>query len=83
MGSEYSASGPVEIEVSVEGSKPIRRIELVRNNEYILTKDYEDSSTSRSLSYRDMEISPAYYYVRVWQSQGEWAWTSPIWADRD
>ena len=40
-------------------------------------------STGAVLSYRDLETTPAYYYVRVWQSPGEWAWTSPIWVDRD
>ncbi|MCP5118778.1 MAG: hypothetical protein GY953_48825, partial [bacterium] len=83
MGSEYTASGPVKIEVKVTGTKPIRRIELVRNNKYILSKDFNDGGADQSISYRDMDTTAAYYYIRVWQSPGEWAWTSPIWADRE
>ncbi len=83
MGSEYTASGPVEIQIRVRGSKPVRRLELVRNNEYILSQSYEDGVLERTLTYRDLDQTPAYYYVRVWQGEGEWAWTSPIWVDRE
>lgn len=26
-------------------------------------------------------VPRAYYYVRVWQGPGEWAWTSPLWVN--
>jgi hypothetical protein len=36
----------------------------------------------RSLRFVDDAGGPAFYYVRVFQTDGEMAWSSPIWVDR-
>ena len=53
----------------------------MRNNQYIFTKDYTDDAAERVFEYQDEAMPPAFYYVRVTQAPGEWAWSSPIWVD--
>jgi hypothetical protein len=82
MGDIYSSAKPPRIRLKARGTKPIVRIELVRNNRYIFTKDYTDAAPERNFEYQDEEMPPAFYYVRVTQAEGEWAWSSPVWVDR-
>jgi hypothetical protein len=77
-----ASARPPRIRLRARWSKPIVRIELVRNNRYIYTQDYTDASPERMFEYQDTEPPPAFYYVRVTQAQGEWAWSSPVWVDR-
>jgi hypothetical protein len=82
MGDSFPASGkPPRIRLRARGSKPIVRIELVRNNRYVYTRDYTDSEMERTFDYEDHDAPPAFYYVRVTQAAGEWAWSSPVWVD--
>jgi hypothetical protein len=63
---------------TVGGTAPIERIELVRNGEVI------DSVAGTSLiehyTYEGISAdADTYYYLRVTQTDGERAWSSPIW----
>jgi hypothetical protein len=82
MGEIYQSAKPPRIRLKARGTKPIVRIELVRNNQYVYTKDYTDAAPERSFEYQDEQTPPAFYYVRVTQAEGEWAWSSPVWVDR-
>ena len=86
-GEEFTASAadPPTIEASIEAPDEIRRIDVVRNGEYIYTADPE-GKTAR-ISYRDLDASPgkSYYYLRVFQrdpenpaGDSELAWVSPF-----
>jgi hypothetical protein len=81
MGDSFASAKPPRIHLVAKGTKPIVRIELVRNNQYIFTKEYTDSAPERTFEYQDETAPPAFYYVRVTQAPGEWAWSSPIWVD--
>jgi hypothetical protein len=81
MGDSFASAKPPRIRLVAKGTKPIVRIELVRNNQYIFTKEYTDSAPERTFEYQDETAPPAFYYVRVTQAPGEWAWSSPIWVD--
>jgi hypothetical protein len=82
MGDSFASSTPPRIEVQIKGSSPITRVELVRNNQYIFTREYSDSARERTIDYKDEEVPPAFYYVRVEQGSDQWAWTSPIWIEK-
>ena len=93
MGEEFQfdpAGPPREIEVRVIGEAPIAEITVIRNNVTIHT--HAGSSAMERVSYVDTEplrkvpliVDPAgqrlvFYYVRVTQTDGEIAWSSPIW----
>ncbi len=97
MGSELSLTDhPAlasrrELQITVHGTAPIRRIEVVRGNRDILV--YEGSEMDVELRWRDEEpfetiaLPPApywdtpfcFYYVRVTQVDGHMAWASPVW----
>lgn len=72
-------TGSHVIEVRVLGEQSLLAVELLRGREPI----YVESSYSPSLQFTYRDEPPAgaanYYYVRVTQSDGEMAWSSPIW----
>jgi hypothetical protein len=82
MGDIFVSTKPPRVRLKAKGSKPITKIELVRNNQYIFTKEYTDAELERSFEYQDTVAPPAYYYVRVTQVPGVWAWSSPVWVDK-
>ena len=82
MGESFASSTPPRIHVDIRGSGPITRVELVRSNQYIFTREYNDGARERTIDYKDEEIPPAFYYVRVAQGSDQWAWTSPIWIEK-
>ena len=54
-------------------------MDLIRNNQFLFTR----SSNTREFTFEFVDNQPApgenYYYVRVIQTDGELAWSSPIW----
>lgn len=86
-GEEFTASivNPPTIEATITAPDEIRRVDVVRNGEYVFTTDPE-GRTAR-VSYRDLDASPgkSYYYLRVFQrdpenpgGDSEVAWVSPF-----
>ncbi|NOZ20104.1 MAG: DUF3604 domain-containing protein [Planctomycetes bacterium] len=68
MGEKVKANGgPVKVHVEVIGSRPLDRVEICRNNEFIYTKTGE--SEKCSFDFEDPNPLPgtSYYYVRVLQ----------------
>lgn len=79
QGSIVKGSGSPKLSVSVKGTKPIRQIDIIRNNQFIhavhpLTQDV--SFTFTDAQPLDTE---SYYYVRVQQVDDQMAWSSPVW----
>lgn len=81
MGDEFSATAPVPIEVRARGTAPIARGRILRSGRIVYTA--EPGEETVSLAYTDTEPadggSTEYYYVRIEQSDGNVAWSSPIW----
>lgn len=82
MGSEIEREAinrPRHITGRVVGTAPIARIDIVRNNKdlFTLTPDCDDTT----IDLEDTQAIPAgsWYYLRVWQADGEMAWSSPVW----
>jgi len=75
----------------VHGTAPIERIEVVRNNEDVFVHEgtgldevfeWTDSEEFGSVALPPARYSPepfCFYYLRVTQTDGELAWTSPVW----
>jgi len=80
MGSAYTAAGKPKITARIVGARPIARVELIRNNQYIHTQPGSGSARVE-FDYVD-NSAPAgenWYYIRVEQEDGELAWASPVW----
>ncbi len=79
------------IAAAVNGTAPIAKIEVVRNNRDVYV--HEGGGPDLSFEWRDMEpfaeiaLPPGphaqtpfcFYYLRVTQEDGEMAWASPVW----
>ncbi|MEK7408079.1 MAG: hypothetical protein AAB225_23655 [Acidobacteriota bacterium] len=68
-----------ELTARIVGSAPLKKVEVIRDNQYIFTQ--EPKGESYDLRYRENALAPGehYYYVRVEQADGNVAWSSPIW----
>ena len=82
MGESFASAKPPRIHLRIKGSGPITRVDLVRNNRYIYSRDFSDGAHEQTLDYQDEQAPPAFYYVRVTQGTDEWAWSSPVWVDK-
>jgi hypothetical protein len=85
MGDEFATEGPVTVQVSVHGTAPIQRIDIIKDSVYAYST--EPHTTAASFTWTDeAEAEPkpglSWYYVRVMQEDGELAWGSPMWVTR-
>lgn len=79
MGSEVSGADPPLLRIHIEATAPIHRVDIIRNEEYVYTYPATPDRVL-DLTYRD-QAPPrsAYYYIRVWQENSQYAWSSPLW----
>jgi hypothetical protein len=75
--------GRHELVVNIKGTKPIRQIDVVRDNKFVHTRH----PLTQDASFRFVDADPltakqTYYYVRVQQVDDQVAWSSPIWISR-
>ena len=72
-----------EVYAYVRGTDAINRVEVVQNGKVVETgtPHHRDRQDVYSLKWRDTTAleANAYYYIRVIQTDGEMAWSSPIW----
>jgi hypothetical protein len=78
MGSELDIEGPVEVHARALGTTDLERIELITPEGVVAA----DSPKSPSASFVGEADAP-YVYCRVTQADGEMAWSSPIFFNRD
>ncbi len=79
MGTETTVERKPTLSVLVKGTRPIARVEIVRDNRFIYT--VEPKTLAATFDYRDADAAPGkhYYYIRVWQDGGGYAWSTPLW----
>ena len=85
MGQEGSIKGPRGIRVEAHGEGPVILIEIVRNGEVMARWDPHRPQLDATFEHEDREgggRETDYYYARVRQHDGEWAWASPVWVSR-
>ncbi|MFO7947742.1 MAG: DUF3604 domain-containing protein, partial [Armatimonadota bacterium] len=81
MGSEIAASGDRAITGRVVGTDQVTRVDIVRNNEDYKTLRPESDDVTIDVTDSDPVVPGTFYYLRIWQADGEMAWTSPVWLD--
>jgi len=80
MGSEIKANQNRPVRVRAVSEVPITKIEIVRNGEdwHCLRVDKQD--VDLEIEDRDTATS-AWYYARITLTDGEMAWSSPVWVE--
>jgi hypothetical protein len=82
MGSELTLEGAPRITADVVGTAPIERVELIRNDSLILDSAGERDALALDFEDTHCPQGDSFYYLRVTQLDGEFAWSSPIWVRR-
>jgi hypothetical protein len=80
MGDSFTTAKRPTLEIHVEGTAPIAKIHVLRDNKYVYSAEPKDNKAT--LRYTDMDAKQgktSYYYVRVEQADGNLAWASPMW----
>lgn len=69
------------VHVFVEAESPIERLDVIKNSRNYFSYHIEGRKDSEKVRVVDLksERDTDYYYVRVTQSDGRCAWSSPIW----
>jgi hypothetical protein len=83
MGEEYISSEVRNIHIQVIGTNVIDKIELIKNSRVIHA--YKGRGMKITLALRDMPTEGEdrdYYYLKVKQTDGEIAWSDPIWVSK-
>ncbi|MBM3814248.1 MAG: hypothetical protein FJW20_21700 [Acidimicrobiia bacterium] len=82
MGDVVEIGEAPKLAVRIVGTAPIKQVDVIKNNVYIhkLTPNQQDVS----FEYLDAASASgeSYYYVRAEQTDGQLAWSSPIWVRR-
>ena len=87
MGSEITRSSSPLLHVTVGGTRPIEKIEIMKYSSsrgWECIHTVEPDSKISEFNYSDEEFKEdSLYYVRVIQAKGrELAWSSPIWVEK-
>jgi hypothetical protein len=79
QGDIFEAGGLPELSAKIIGTGPLKKVVVVRDNQYIYSQEPEGSTFD--LRYKENAVPPGehYYYVRAEQKDGNMAWSSPIW----
>ena len=54
-------------------------MDLIKNNQFVFTRSPGEREFSFEYVDNQAAAGESYYYIRVIQSDGELAWSSPIW----
>ena len=79
MGSALDCEGAPEFKITIEGTAPLKRVTLVRNeSDYQV---FEPVKAAWETTYTDPKPLEGMnrYYLRIEQADGNMAWVSPVW----
>ena len=79
QGDIVSVDGTFQLWVNLIGTAAIRQVDIIKNQTFVHNR--QNLGREVSFSFVDNDVKPGenYYYVRAIQSDGEMAWSSPIW----
>ncbi|MBI4910624.1 MAG: DUF3604 domain-containing protein, partial [Acidobacteria bacterium] len=82
MGEEARITGAPRFSITAIGRKPIDTVEIVRNGQFVFTAKPNKDRVAMEFTDPQFPAGEAYYYLRVTQTDGNLAWSSPIWVVR-
>jgi len=82
MGSTIRKPGAKSLQIKVFAASevPVSLVEIIKNGE-VFSKTAVGGQVADT-SVKDRDIGPGYYYARVTRTDGEMAWSSPVWIER-
>ena len=78
-GSEVASDSRVEMRVEVHGTAPIERIDIIRGDRLVHTELPDSLDASAHWTDPAPLVGETWYYVRVTQANGGFAWSTPTW----
>ncbi|MBI24088.1 MAG: hypothetical protein CMN05_10935, partial [Roseibacillus sp.] len=83
LGSIFETRENAKLWFKVDGTATFKRITIVRNEkDWKEFRSFKGSIFEQSLTDEDMLEGENRYYVRVVQSDGNMAWSSPVWVTK-
>jgi hypothetical protein len=82
IGEQIPSDGKAEFAIDVGGTAKLALVELLRDNYIIAVRKPKAMTWSATLQDTNVPVGEHWYYLRVTQTDGERAWTSPIWVKR-
>ena len=79
MGRELTAVSAPKFRASIEGTRPLASVELIRNGKILLARSPDKRTDAFEFRDNDPLGTEAYYYLRIVQKDKQLAWSSPIW----
>ena len=77
-GSLVTSPGDVDLRIVAHGCAPIERMDLIRGDRCLIS--WSPGELDSSLGYTDTRpMRESAYYVRLRQTDGEYAWSTPVW----
>jgi hypothetical protein len=84
MGDEFTTDRPVTLDIRVHGTAPIARIDIIKDFVYVYsTAPHRARAEFRWTDDERRGPGTSWYYVRVFQDDGEIAWGSPMWVHQE
>jgi len=72
-----------EIKVFVAGTDRIKLLEIIRSGKVVYSLSNQGTDFYFKWEDTNVFLRSCYYYIRLIQEDGEMAWSSPIWLNRD
>lgn len=82
QGDIFTSAARPKISIRVEGTAPVDRVEIIRNNQFVFSTRPGKASVKIDFEDGNPAAGESYYYVRVLQRDGQIAWSSPMWMRR-
>ncbi len=80
MGESGKITNPANIMVKAAGTAPITQLSIIKNNQDAFTASSD--KLDMEIEWQDLTSKTGdWYYLRVKQNDGHYAWSSPIWID--
>jgi len=79
MGDDFRAAKVPDLRVKIRGTAAVDKVSIIRNNKYISEQKLGTQDVSFTFRDNNPLAGTSYYYLRITQTDGQTAWSSPIW----
>jgi hypothetical protein len=81
MGDTIRSQTAPRLKIRVIGTGPIKQLVIVKNQQFVYVRHPNAEEIGIEFVDRDFQPGSNYYYTRVVQTDGQVAWSSPIWVE--
>ncbi len=81
MGDIIRSKNAPRLKIRVIGTDKIKQLVIVKNQQFIYVQEPNAAEVQFEFADRNFKPGSNYYYTRVVQTDGQVAWSSPIWVE--